>query len=190
VVFATDLSTLSVDELVKAFVETILFRKTIEHIGRRNRLIERVGDIERELTARDPNALNCLRELLQHSDREVRYHTAVAFKDIDRATCKKVLANLAKGKDDVGFEVRMFFDELIHGKEPEDVSYDDVRTDPGSAAAEAAWQPRHPPPATMSLAQIRRKLARTMSPEFAGRVQSLARSAIGLGRSALAVNSP
>jgi uncharacterized protein YwqG len=177
VVSATDLSTLSVDELVKAFVETILFRKTIEHIGRKNRLVDRIGHIERELAARDPK-LDCLRGLLQHSDREVRLYTAVAFKDIDRATFKKILTDLAKGKDDVGFEIRMFFDDVLKGKEPRDFS--SIDPNPDSAAAKAAWQPRHPPPAAMSLAQIRRRLARTMSPEFAGHVQSLARPAIGL----------
>jgi uncharacterized protein YwqG len=175
VVSATDLSTLSVDELVRTFVETILFRKTIEHVGRRNRLIDRICDIEKELAARNPR-LDCMRGLLQHSDREVRYHTAVAFKDIDRATFKKILTDLAKGKDDVGFEIRIFFDDVLKGKEPRDVS----SNGPNSAAAEAAWQPRHPPPAAMSLPQIRRQLARTMSPEFAGHVQSLARPAIGL----------
>jgi uncharacterized protein YwqG len=176
VLTATDLSALSVDELVKAFVETVLFRKTIQHVGRRNRLITQICDIEKELAGRDPK-LNCLRELLRHTDREVRYHTAVAFKDIDRPIFKKILTDLAKGDDDVGFEVSIFFGDVLEGKEPEDFSRN---TDPDSDVAKAAWQPRHPPPAAMSLAKIRHQLAHTISPEFAGRVQSLARPAIGL----------
>jgi uncharacterized protein YwqG len=171
----TDLSALSVDELVRTFVEITQFRKTIKHVGRSNRLLSQIWKIETELQARDPR-LDCLRGLLQHSDREVRYQAAVAFKDIDRATFKKILTNLAKGKDDVGFEIRMFFGDVLQGREPRDIP----TTDPDSAAAKAAWQPRHPPPAAMSLTQIRRQLSRTMSPEFAGRVQSLARPAIGL----------
>jgi len=175
----TDLSALAVGELVHLYVDTILFRKTIKHVGHRNRLIGQIWDIAAELEARDPK-LNCLRGLLGHSDREVRYHAAIAFKDIDRATFKEILTYLAKGKDCVGFEVRTFFDDVIRGKESENNSDNDPETDPDSAAAEAAWQPRHQPPAAMSVTQIRRQLARTMSPEFAGQVQSLARPAIGL----------
>jgi uncharacterized protein YwqG len=176
VITATDLSALSVDELVRAFVETIQIRKTIEHVGRRNRLITQIWKIETELEARDAE-LKCLRDLLQHSDREVRYHTAVAFKDIDRTSFKEILIDMAKGQDRVGFEIRIFFGDILQGKEPEDIS---CNPNPESPAAKAAWQPRHPPPAAMSITQIRRQLALTMNPEFAGRVQSLARPAIGL----------
>ena len=176
-VSATDLSTLSVDELVKAFVETILFRKTIQHIGRKNRLIALICGIRAELVARDPG-LNCLRGLLQHSDRELRYHAALSFKDIDRVTCREVLSDLAKGKDEVGFEIRLFLTDFIEGKEA--VSCDPPETGPNSVSTPATWQLRHPPPAAMNLTQIRRQLAHAINPEFAGRVQSLARPAIGL----------
>ena len=102
-----DLSTLTVGELVQLFVDTVLLRKTIEHVGRKNRLISQIWDIAAELEARDPK-LNCLRGLLRHSDRELRYHAAIRFKDIDRATFKETLIDLAKGKDSVGLDVRIF----------------------------------------------------------------------------------
>jgi uncharacterized protein YwqG len=175
----TDLSALTVGELVQSFVDTTLFRKSIEHVGRSNRLINQIWNIAAELKARDP-ALNCLRGLLEHSDREVRYHAAVEFKNIDRATFKKILADLAGGKDGVGFDARMFLGHIASEEEAGKDTYSDPDVDPDSPSAESAWQPRHPPPAAMTLAEIRRQLADTMSPEFAARVQSFARPAIGL----------
>jgi uncharacterized protein YwqG len=174
---ATDLSTLTVDELVKAFVETILFRTMIKHRGRSNRLLSHIWCIKTELEARD-HKLDCLRGLLQHSNRDVRYQAAVAFKNVDKATCKEILTDLAEGKDDVGFEIRLFFSDFIEGKEA--VSYDRPETSPDVVSTPADWQLKHPPPAAFNITQIRRQLAHSMNPEFAGRVQSLARPAIGL----------
>jgi Domain of unknown function (DUF1963) len=76
----------------------------------------------------------------------------------------------------------VFFATLSEDEEAGKDTYSDPVIDPElfSPAAEAAWQPRNPPPAGMSFAQIRQQLAHTMSPEFAGRMQSLARPAIGL----------
>jgi hypothetical protein len=62
----------------------------------------------------------------------------------------------------------------------------DTYTDPVVApqlsdpSAEAAWQPRNPPPEAMSFAEIQQRLASCMSRTFSGRVQSLVRPAIGL----------
>jgi hypothetical protein len=49
----TDLSALAVGELVHLYVDTILLRKTIEHVGRGNRLFYQIWDISIELKARD-----------------------------------------------------------------------------------------------------------------------------------------
>jgi uncharacterized protein YwqG len=180
-VTAANLSALSVDELVKAFVETILFRKTIEHVGRLNRLFTQIWDLAAELKARDPE-LNCLRGLLEHPDRNVRFDAAAQFKNIDRAVFKKTLADLAEGNDRVAFEARGFLDSVVRDEKAGKDTYREPVFDPeaSSPSAESAWQPRHPPPAAMNLAQIRRQLAHTMSPDFAGRVQSFAKPAIGL----------
>jgi uncharacterized protein YwqG len=177
----TDLSALTVGELVQSFVDTTLFRKTIEHVGHRNRLVGQIWDTAKELKARDPT-LNCLRGLLDHPDREVRFNTAVQFKNIDRPVFKKVLADLAKAEDDVGWEAGGFLRDVVEDEKAGKDTYSDPVIDPElfSPAAEAAWQIDHPPPPAMSLAQIRRQLARTMSPALAGQVQSLARPAIGL----------
>ena len=102
----TNLSALTVGELVQSFVDTIQFRKTIEHVGRRIRLFHQIWDIAVELKARDPT-LNCLRGLLDHPSREVRFDAAAEFKNIDRAVFKKILGDLTKGKDRVGFDARM-----------------------------------------------------------------------------------
>jgi hypothetical protein len=93
----TDLSALTVVELVQLFVDTILVRKTAEHVGRRNRLFDQISGIAAELKARDP-ALKCLRRSLDHPVREVRFDAAAQFKNIDRYIFKAVLADLAKGE--------------------------------------------------------------------------------------------
>jgi hypothetical protein len=108
---ATDLSALTVGELVQSFVDTTLFRKTIEHVGHRNRLIGQIWDTATELKARDPT-LNCLRGLLDHPDREIRFNAAVQF-NIDRTVFKKVLADLAKAEDDVGWEAGGFLRDVV-----------------------------------------------------------------------------
>jgi uncharacterized protein YwqG len=175
----TDLSALTVSELVQVFVDTIQFRKTITHIGRSNRLTTRIWNAAEELKARDP-ALNCFRVLLSHPDREVRYGAAVQFRTVDRALFKEVLADLAKLNDEIGLDAGIFLRQVIRDEESGKDSYGDPDPELSTPSDEAAWQVNHRPPASMSLAQIRRQLARTMSPEFAGRVQSLARPAIGL----------
>jgi hypothetical protein len=121
---ATDLSALTVGELVQSFVDTTLFRKTIEHVGHRNRLIGQIWDTANELKARDP-ALNCLRGLLDHPDREVRFNTAVQFKNIDRPVFKKVLADLAKTEDDVGWEAGGFLRDVVEDEEAGKDTYSD-----------------------------------------------------------------
>ena len=138
-------------------------------------------DISIELKARDPE-LNCLRGLLDHPVREVRYDAAAQFKNIDRAVFKKILADLGKSHDRVGFEARSYLDRVIGDEKAGKDTYPDPVVTPqlSDQSAEAAWQPRHPPPAAMSLAQIRRQLSQTMRPEFAARVLSLARPAVGL----------
>jgi uncharacterized protein YwqG len=177
----TDLSALTVDELVQAYIETIELSTTVEHIGRRNRLFRQYWDISIEVKARDP-ALTCLRGLLDHPVREVRYDAAAQFKNIDRAIFKKILADLGKSHDRVAFEARRYLDRVIGDEKAGNDTYTDPVVAPqlSCPSAEAAWQPRHPPPKSMSLAQIRRQLSDTMSPEFAARVQGLARPAIGL----------
>jgi hypothetical protein len=175
---ATDLSALTVSELLQVFVDTILFRRTITHVGRSNRLTDRIWGAAQELKTRDP-ALNCLRDLLQHPDREVRYGAAVQFKNVDRAVFKRALADLAKVDDEVGRNASDFLRNVIRDEKAGKDSYEPA-TDLGVPSDEAAWQSRNPPPEAMSLTQIRRQLACTMSPEFAGRVQGLARPAIGL----------
>jgi uncharacterized protein YwqG len=177
----TDLSALTVGELVQIYVETIELGTTVEHIGRRNRLFRQFWDISIELKARDP-VLNCLRGLLDHPVREVRYDAAAQFKNIDRAVFKKILADLGKHHDRVGSEARRYLDRVIEDEKAGKDTYTDPVVAPqlSDPSAEAAWQPRHPPPAPMSLAQIRRQLSDTMSSDFAARVRSLARPAIGL----------
>jgi hypothetical protein len=108
----TDLSALAVGELVHLYVDTILLRKTIEHVGRKNRLFAQIWDISIELKARDP-VLNCLRGLLDHPVREVRYDAAAQFKNIDRAVFKKILADLAEGDDRVAFEAERYLDWVV-----------------------------------------------------------------------------
>ena len=186
----TDLSALALGELVHLYVDTILLRKTVEHVGRKNRLFALIWDISIELKARDPT-LNCLRGLLDHPVREVRYDAAAQFKNIDRPLFKKVLADLAEGDDRVAFEAERYLDWVVSDEKAGKDTYSEpvVAKELSSRSAEAAWQPRNPPPEAMNLAQIRRQLAHTMSPEFAGRVQSLARPAIG-GRRGLAANFP
>jgi phosphoribosylformylglycinamidine synthase PurS subunit len=181
VLTATDLSALSVDELVKAFVETILFRKTIEHVGRSNRSTTQIWRMGVELKARDP-ALNCLRGFLNHPEREVRFSTAVHFKNIDRAVFREIVTELAKGDGMVGFEARMSLDELLKGEKAGKDTHGDPVFNPElySPSAESAWQVRHPPPPAMSLVQIRRRVAGKISPAFAGHVLSFAKPAIGL----------
>jgi uncharacterized protein YwqG len=178
---ATDPSALSVDELVRAFVETILFRETIEHVGRSNRLTTQIWQMATELKARDPE-LSCLRGLLEHPDRNVRFGAAVQFKNIDRAVFKKILSELAETDGMVGFEARSFLDRVVKDEKAGKDTYSDPVFDPDLCAPseESAWQVRHPPPPAMSLVQIRRRLAGKMSPAFAGRVQSFAKPAIGL----------
>jgi uncharacterized protein YwqG len=175
---ATDLSALTVSELLQVFVDTILFRRAITHVGRSNRLTDRIWGAARELETRDP-ALNCLRGLLQHPDREVRYGAAVQFKNVNRAVFKRALADLAKVDDEVGRDASDFLRNVIRDEKAGKDSYEPA-VDLGVPSDEAAWQSRNPPPEAMSLTQIRQQLARTMSPEFAGRVQGVARPAIGL----------
>jgi uncharacterized protein YwqG len=177
----TDLSALTVGELVQLFVDTILLRKTAEHVGRKIRLFHKIWDIAVELKAQDP-ALDCLRGLLDHPVREVRFEAAAEFKNIDRAVFKKILAELAQGKDRVGFDARMYLDQVIRDEKAGKDTYSEPIKAPElpSPAAEAAWQPRNPSPETMSFAEIRQRLASCMNRTFAGRVLSLARPAIGL----------
>ena len=99
----TDLSALTVGELVQTFVDTIQFRKTITHVGRRNRLIDQIGRISDALESRDP-ALKSLRDLLDHPDRELRYFAACNFRKIDQAAYKQIISALAEGDDDIAFE--------------------------------------------------------------------------------------
>jgi uncharacterized protein YwqG len=89
---------------------------------------------------------------------------------------------LGQGKDRVGFEARMYLDHVISDEKAGKDTYTDPVVTPqlSDPSAEAAWQPRNPPPKSMSLAQIRRQLSQTMSSEFATHVQNLARPAIGL----------
>jgi uncharacterized protein YwqG len=89
---------------------------------------------------------------------------------------------LATVEDDVGWEAGGFLRDVVEDEEAGKDTYSEPVIDPElfSPSDEAAWQIDHPPPPAMSLAQIRRQLARTMSPPFAGQVQSLARPAIGL----------
>ncbi len=177
----TDLSALTLGELVQLFVDTILLRKTVEHVGRKNRLFEQISSIAVELKARDP-MLKCLRRSLDHPVPEVRFDAAAQFKNIDRYIFKAILADLAKGEDRVAFEARGYLDRVIGDEKAGKDTYTDPVVAPqlSDPSAEAAWQPRHPPPARMSLAQIRRQISDEMSPEFAARVQGLARPAIGL----------
>jgi Domain of unknown function (DUF2019) len=112
----TDLSALTVSELVQAYVETIEPSTTVDHIGRKNRLFGQMWDISIELKARDP-ALNCLRGLLDHPVREVRYDTAAQFKNIDRAVFKKILAELGESRDRVGFEARRYLEWVIRDEQ-------------------------------------------------------------------------
>ncbi len=100
----TDLSALTVGELVQFFVDTIQFRKTIKHVGRSNRLIDQIWDaLSDALKARDP-ALNCLRGLLGHPDREVRYSTLLSrFKNDRPCRLQASPGRFGRGlNDDVG----------------------------------------------------------------------------------------
>jgi uncharacterized protein YwqG len=112
----------------------------------------------------------------------VRFGAAVQFKNIDRALFKRILGELAKGDGMVGFEARMFLDDVVRDEKAGKDTYSDPVFDPDHYAPsdESAWQVRHPPPPAMSLGQIRSRLAGKMSPAFAGRVQSFAKLAIGL----------
>ncbi len=177
----TDLSTLTVGELVQLFVDTILLKKSIAHVGRKIRLFHQISDIAVELKARDP-MLKCLRRSLDHPVREVRFDAAAQFKNIDRYIFKAVLADLAKDDDRVGYEAERYLDRVTSDEEAGTDTYTDPVITPqlSNPSAEAAWQPRNPPPKSMSLAQIRLQLSQTMSPEFATRVVNLARPAIGL----------
>jgi uncharacterized protein YwqG len=177
----TDLSALTVGELVQSFVDTILLRKTIEHIGRRNRLFDQIWGIARELKARDP-MLKCLRRSLDHPVREVRFDTAAQFKNIDRVVFKKILADLAEGDDRVGFEARMYLDHVISDEKAGKDTYSEPIIDPASSSLsdKAVWQIDHPPPLAMNLDDIAHELAHRMNTEIAERVLSLARPAIGL----------
>jgi uncharacterized protein YwqG len=176
----TDLSALTDAELVQLFVDTVKFRSTITHVGRRNRLVDHIGRISDALESRD-HALKSLRDLLGHPDREVRYSAACRFQKIDGAVFKQILSDLAEGDDDVAFEAGFV---LRQDADDEDAQNDVTSTSdaapPPDDELSYEWQCDHPPPAAMTLAQIRRRLARTMSATFAGRVQSLTRPAVGL----------
>ena len=66
-----DLASLSAAELEQAYAANIQAAKTIEHVGRRNRLLGRASDIFQELKARG-QAREVLARLANHSDEEVR----------------------------------------------------------------------------------------------------------------------
>ncbi len=178
----TDLSALTVGALVQSFVDTIQFRKTIKHVGRNNRLTGQIWDTAVELKARDP-ALNCLRGLLGHPRSRGAVRRSCPIQE-----CRSYRLQASPSRFGESWMTRSavtqatFLRNVIRDEKAGKDSYSEPVIDPelSSPSAEAAWQPRHPPPAAMSLAEIRRQLARTMSPAFAGRVQSLARPAIGL----------
>jgi hypothetical protein len=82
-----NLSALCEAELIQALVDNIQLRDSVEHIGRKNRLMDQQRRILAELEARD-GSLQSLRHLLDHADPSVQLCAAFALKNVDRPTCK------------------------------------------------------------------------------------------------------
>jgi hypothetical protein len=100
-----DLAAFSNAELVQGFVEAIQLDDTLQHIGRKNRLVDRRFRILAELKSRN-GTLGPLRCLLDHSDPSVQLSAALAFRTIDRPTCERMLGNLAARDDKIAREAQ------------------------------------------------------------------------------------
>jgi uncharacterized protein YwqG len=171
-----DLSTLRDAELVQALVDNIKFHDTLEHIGRKHRLMDRRWRILKELEARD-GTLQPLRRLLGHSDPSVRLSAAFAFRKVDRPTCELILSDLAKRDDETGWHARQCLEwGLRNHDEGEPESKEKISSEPSPFD----WQSDNPPPKNMTLAEVKHLLEDEFPADRAERLLCLARPAIGL----------
>jgi len=174
-----DLSTFSEAQLLQAFVDNVQLHDTLEHIGRKNRLMDERRLIADELTARNDGSLQSLRRLLNHRDPRVCHSAAWIIRPFDHAAFLQTLRALAERDDNVGREARhsLETDEIIRRHQPSDQQ---GRATVSPAAQPSDLQIDSPTPSGMSRAEISRALADEFPADLAQRLLALARPAIGL----------
>jgi uncharacterized protein YwqG len=168
-----NLSALCEAELIQALVDNIQLRDSVEHIGRKNRLMDQQRRILAELEARD-GSLQSLRHLLDHADPSVQLCAAFALKNVDRPTCKRILNDLAKRSDRAGWEARQCLEWGFRDQDG------DAKERPRSKPSPCQRPRDTPPPQAMSLAEIGQLLADQFPADRAEQLLRLARPAIGL----------
>lgn len=143
--------------------------KTIDHVGRRNRLFDRRARLFERIDAH-PSMLDALASLLDHPDPAVRFVAAARCirKDILKNQVLAVMNHLCQRDDELGREARRYRDHRVSYPEVEIVA------PTPSALAYRPKPPGYPQSAAIDM------IERTLDTERAGQVIGLLRRAIGL----------
>ena len=173
-----NLSKLSAEALLDAYVENVHAFQAVEHVGAKNRIMERRFEIVDELKARSGPSLPLMRILLDHSDPHVRLSTAIKFRTIDHAAFERTVRPLAERSDEVGRDAQSSLRIDEHFQKVGYPEHDTPRV-ARELPTGLQWQCDNPPPAAMPRDEIARRL-RAELPTTADRLMALSKAAIGL----------
>lgn len=184
----SNLSSLSNDGLVELWVRLEQEWPTVEHGGRKNRLVRRGRRIIELLKARTNGTTRFLQPLLTHPDAKLRLTAATWYKSVDHEAYRAVAEELAQRKDEIGRHARSSLEwdarsmqYSTSGPTPEQLQ----------RSAEAAnLRVSRPPPSGLSRGALEQRLRAEFSAEIAARLLRLARPTIGLWPQRLAPDAP
>src|SRR5262249_41215816 len=103
-----DLSNQTDAQLIAEYVENVRTHDAIDHIGAANRHFKRRVAIAEELGRRNVTTRPIVRELLDHEDPNVRFSTAVDFRQIDREGSQRAFEGLLKRKGQIATRAKEF----------------------------------------------------------------------------------
>jgi uncharacterized protein YwqG len=175
-----DLSDRSDAQLVQAYVDNVQSWEMTEHVGAKNRLMDRRMEIVDELAARSGGTLQPLRRLLDHADPKVRHVAAIHFRTIDHAAFERTVRALAERQDHLGLQARQSLEIDAHFQK---VGYPERRRERQGLqpiAPQVLWQSLNAPPPPMARSEIERLLTEAFAADVAAELLRITRPAIGL----------
>ncbi len=173
-----DLTGRSISELLEQFASISRDIKTLDHVGRTNRLHDTRRRVVAAIKDRTDGTVRALLPLVSHDDPHVRLSAAFYYEEIDPNVYIQVLRDLASRKDEIGRDAASALEwrEKHPFTGPAVVAQD--APSPRAPSSRASRLSRHGVPAGMSRAELEPLLFEAFPREVASTLMALARPAI------------
>ena len=170
-----DLSTLSVDELLRNYARYVHLIESTRHVGRRNRLFSQQERTLSELKARADGTLRLLLPLRSHPDPAVQLSSTILCKALDPEIYREVVQRFAQGPGPLRERAQdsLFWDEWFQ-KHPF------TPPDPVQHSHEHFWQTGSAVPIGISRSELEARVRGAVSGSLATSILDSIRPAVGV----------